>query len=347
MPQTLNPDNMGLSTASRARAVVGLCTLAFILSFFASGVIHGADEDFSYFPCPFKEDRPHGKWGYMDRAGKVVISPVYNDAFTFRDGLARVAGNNWKVGFIDVNGKMVIAPTFDDVTDFHDGMAQFTVSTGGGQTKSGYVDKKGRVVPPNFNTGFQFSEGLAAVSPDGKKWGFIDKTGKFVIEPMFQGEGSFSEGLAAVSPDGKKWGFIDKTGKFVIEPSIDGACGKTVLKFDEGLFCAKTDNREGFINRQGKMVIDTSGFLIAEEFHEGLAAAVPGEGDSHVQYIDKTGKPVIDLPINTAGGFSGPFTKDGVAKICSSFDQESYGGCGFIDRKGKFVIAPTLKSDSY
>ena len=45
-----------------------------------------------------------------------------------------------------------------------------------------------------------FSEGLAAVMGKNDKYGFIDKTGKFVIQPQFYRVGDFSEGLAAVEP---------------------------------------------------------------------------------------------------------------------------------------------------
>ena len=50
-----------------------------------------------------------------------------------------------------------------------------------------------------------------------KKYGFIDKNGKVVIEPQFDNVSAFSEGLAKVEKDGK-WGFIHKSGKVVIEP---------------------------------------------------------------------------------------------------------------------------------
>ena len=46
------------------------------------------------------------------------------------------------------------------------------------------------------------------------KWGYIDKTGKFVIEPKFEGAYPFSEGLAMVKV-GKAVGYIDKTGRYI------------------------------------------------------------------------------------------------------------------------------------
>ena len=61
------------------------------------------------------------------------------------------------------------------------------------------------------------------------KYGFIDKSGKVVIEPQFDDAEDFSEGLAQVGKDGK-WGFIDKSGKVVIEPQYD-----YVGDFSEGL----------------------------------------------------------------------------------------------------------------
>jgi WG containing repeat len=73
--------------------------------------------------------------------------------------------------------------------------------------KIGYIDKSGKVViPPEFDGGSRFSEGLAAVWI-GNKAGYIDKTGKFIIPPQFDFAYPFYEGLAEVEI-GDKYGYI-------------------------------------------------------------------------------------------------------------------------------------------
>ena len=57
----------------------------------------------------------------------------------------------------------------------------------------------------------------------GGKWGYIDNTGKMVIEPQFLMASRFNEDLAmVVEAKKKKVGYIDREGKFVIEPKFDG-----------------------------------------------------------------------------------------------------------------------------
>ncbi len=100
--------------------------------------------------------------------------------------------------------------------------------------KCGYKDRAGSIaIEPQFTDCLgNFHEGLAAVSLDvkGKRvWGFIDRTGKWVISPVYRQVGNFSEGLASVEEEGGKAGFIDRKGKFVIEPVFDKA-----LEFRDG-----------------------------------------------------------------------------------------------------------------
>jgi len=61
------------------------------------------------------------------------------------------------------------------------------------------------------------SVGLFPIILNGK-WGYIDTTGKIVINPQFDEAWWFSEGLARIKI-GDRWGYIDKTGKYVWEPT--------------------------------------------------------------------------------------------------------------------------------
>jgi hypothetical protein len=63
------------------------------------------------------------KWGFIDKTGKVIVTPKYDDAMSFSEGLARVLLNG-KVGLIDKTGKEIVPPKYDEVRDFHEGLAR-------------------------------------------------------------------------------------------------------------------------------------------------------------------------------------------------------------------------------
>jgi len=54
-----------------------------------------------------------------------------------------------------------------------------------------------------------------------KRYGFINKEGGIVIEPLFDSVGDFTEGIAEVwidVNDSGKMGYIDKLGIYIWEP---------------------------------------------------------------------------------------------------------------------------------
>jgi len=108
--------------------------------------------------------------------------------------------------------------------------------------KDGFIDKTGKIIiNPQFDYADFFEEGLARVRIGGK-YGFIDKTGKIVSNPQFDDAGVFREGLARVRIGGK-WGYIDKTGKIVIEPQFYYAGF-----FHEGLAEVEIGGKRGYID---------------------------------------------------------------------------------------------------
>ena len=114
--------------------------------------------------------------GYIDRTGKIVISPQFNEAHWFEDGLAVVKIGS-KFGFIDKTGKIVINPQFDQANWFEEGLSVVNIGD-----KWGYIDKTGKIViNPQFDSVSPFEDGLADVQI-GRKFVYIDKTGN-VISP--------------------------------------------------------------------------------------------------------------------------------------------------------------------
>ena len=162
---------------------------------------------------PFHFRAPHaakkdGKFGYIDKTGKMIITPQFDRAMSFCEGLGRV-GIGEKQGYVDETGKIVIPLQFDEAYPFHDGLA--AARTG---EKFGYIDKRGEfVIQPKFDHVEPFFEGIAAVDV-GEKWGYIDKKGKYIVEPQYDKVWPFNDGIAPVVREGT-YGYIEKTGKLI------------------------------------------------------------------------------------------------------------------------------------
>jgi hypothetical protein len=175
------------------------------------------------------------------------------------------------------------------------------------------------------------NDSLFAVTINGKQ-GFIDKTGKIIIEPKFLQCGfqtRFIDGLAVIcTKESDKAGFIDKAGKIVIEQKFNSA-----RNFSEGLATVyfgefamhRGYDKAGFIDKTGKVVVEPI-YDDVMDFSEGLAVV---RKDGKSGFIDKTGKIVISLQFDYAFSFS-----EGLANI---FVNGKY---GFIDKTGKIVIEP-------
>jgi len=214
------------------------------------------------------------KWGFIDKPGKLVIRPQFSRAWPFAEGRA-AAWTNGPNFYIDRTGKTVInklAGIEPDITFYYSGHFSEGVAAVGWdivsraglgttsrhRTRNVYIDKSGKLaVPPNFRPGGfyssagAFSEGLAAVRLErGKHFGYIDKTGTFVIKPQFPDAEAFSEGRAKVATDGK-CAFIDKTGNVVLK--LDYSFWR-VSSFHDGAASVVDGDKLGYIDKTGKFI---------------------------------------------------------------------------------------------
>lgn len=240
-----------------------------------------------------------GKYRFIDKTGKIVIQRQVDEAQPFTEGLALVKVGK-KYGFIDKTGNFVIQPQFDWAGGFSEGLA----SAGKGN-EHGFIDKSGKFViklPLGPGAILFFKEGLVWMGKDGKN-GLLDKTGKFTpVDLIFTDvPGRFSEGLARISSVGGKEGFVDKAGKWVIQPVFDA-----VGDFSEGLAIVRISNKRGFIDKTGKVVIEAqfnwaepfseglARVSVGEDYGSGGKAG----------FIDTTGKAVIELQFEDAASFT-------------------------------------------
>jgi len=303
-------------------------------------------EKLSIDTLSFSEDmakvKISGKWGFIDKTGKVIIKPKYDDASDFSEGLAKVnLGGKW--GYIDKMSNIVILPIFDYIEHFSEERAIVEIGS-----KYGLIDKTGKyVIEPKFDFIWDPLEGISLVE-SGDKWGYIEtKSGRVIVEQKYDGAGNFSEGLARVCIgckrtdafdfEGGKWGYIDKMGKMVIEMNYDDASD-----FSEGLARVNIRGKWGFIDMTSKIVIEAK-YDDATDFKNGLARINIGRKKDKIGlwelgvwsnrgkwgYIDKKGDIIIEPRFDEVS-----FFEEGLARVCIE------GKFGFIDKMGKMVIQP-------
>ncbi|MCX8122857.1 MAG: WG repeat-containing protein [Spirochaetes bacterium] len=163
------------------------------------------------------------KMGYINKQGEFVIPLRFDQDLyfvgDFKEGMASILSKkdkgNYKYGFINKQGDIIVDPIYEHTLRFSEGMANVKKND-----KWGYVNKQGiLVIEPKFKYSSNFKEGCAPVTEDGKKAGYIDYNGNWIISPQFDEAYEFNEGIARVIVDGNV-GYIDKSGRYVIQPTI-------------------------------------------------------------------------------------------------------------------------------
>lgn len=165
--------------------------------------------------------RLNGKYGIVNSEGKQIqpmgfdelrndvsdpSSKELPDMGSARDLHIRI-GDKW--GILTANGEQLAEVKFDSVGVFHDGLAVVKAAE-----RYGYIDRSGAIVIPiQWMTAYDFSEGLAALRVDKKHFQFIDTVGTVVIKSKkYDSVGRFRNGVCRVVKGGKvKW--IDTKGK--------------------------------------------------------------------------------------------------------------------------------------
>jgi hypothetical protein len=209
----------------------------------------------------YAKARKHGRWGYLDKHGKEVISFDYDHLGDFNGG--PIYGKKGTAFGVIINNTFILVDGVNRIWDFGDnGLAAARL-----EKSIGFINTSGEwVIRPQYTKARTFINGLAPVQ-FGKLWGYIDEKGEWVIQPLYIDAEVFSyDGLAPVKV--REWGFIDITGKMIIPPNYGITVGGgQMFNFSE----------KGFVNgfarvksKKGWAFIDTSGNLLGNRWFTNL-----------------------------------------------------------------------------
>jgi len=98
-----------------------------------------------------------------------------------------------------------------------------------------------------------------------------------LITPQFTRAGRFSQGLAAVELQNKS-GYINRTGQIVIGLKFDAA-----RDFSDGMAAVLIGDEWGYINLQGEIVIKPQ-YHTVESFRSGLALVITSKLSAYVDH---------------------------------------------------------------
>ncbi|RKP53991.1 WG repeat-containing protein [Cohnella endophytica] len=345
--------------------IIGALFIIFII--LATIIIANKKSDAKAMLYPIQVD---GKWGYINKKGKIVVEPTYAWADDFHDGIGIVQikdspdGSNdskeddsVKYGAIDNAGKMVVKPEYSSITAFNEDVAGAVIVDEMTYDLTYYIlDRTGKVLhtlPLDMNIasmlfngrGLQTqSEGMILVQDEPtEKYGYIDRYGKIIIPYQYNEAYSFSDGLALVKNDKNYYEYIDKTGRVIIDAS-KYISGKS---FSEGLAAVGVENKErstveyGYIDTKGNMKIEPK-YARAYRFSEGLAKVCVGDSinEYSIGYIDQSGAYKIGPTLND--NYEETLISEGLVPIAD-------GAGGYMNKEGKLSIDPvvTKVEDNY
>lgn len=179
--------------------------------------------------------------------------------------------------------------------------------------------------PKNVKISFagKFTDGRAPVY-NGNKWGYMDRSGTWVIQPRFEAALPFSEGIAPAK-NNDQWGFIDRSGEWILSSVSDAM---TRHSKTGPPFLVAENNRWIYKSSDGDTRIPYR-YQWATSFSEEKALV---EKNGEIGFIDGDGDTVIGFQFEDGRPFS-----DGLAAV------KKGGKWGYINQRGQFVIEPTYR----
>ena len=274
---------------------------------------------------------------FMDQSGKLLFEKAKNiyTIYGCTDGMIRCKVND-KYGYMDFKGNEIIITRYDDANDFVNGLAKAGKKTvaSGNTILYGFIDKKGNeIIPltyPSANLGL-FQYGLIkAKDPETNRFGYFDKTGKWVLQPIYL-EATNADGMSGVwvkMTDGKQH-YISKAGK---DFGIIDSKGEKYYFFGDSGYTTYEDADKPYVlmDKTGKVikVIDDCDGIYS--FSDGIAG-YKCKSTGKYGFLDLNGNKIITCEFDSFNGFV-----DGITKVSKTVDGKTKNG--YIDNKGNVIV---------
>lgn len=293
--------------------------------------------------APQKYENWQADWFLLDQQGKVLLQYDSKEVLSMKnggDGFLRLNRRYRTDMILDRKGNTQFTFDYHEIDRFSEGLAMVMDYEKG---KCGYVNTKGEeVIPLSFESADSFSEGLAAASVESPKqegetlWGYIDKTGNWVIKPQYGRAYAFQDGLAMVEDTDRNIGYIDKTGKVVVplrySEITDFWNGKAFAKEKSGeVFLIDTTGKKLKSVTTGKYMSGGGNGIISIEAEEQVA---PGRTEYVKLYFDENGR------ISEQDAEWRMRLSEGLAP----YQDKKTGKYGYVGEDGTWVIAPAFDS---
>jgi hypothetical protein len=279
------------------------------------------------------------QYGFIDAKGNWLFEKVKSvyTLYGCYEGMIMCTVSG-KYGYLDLKGNEVIVTKYDNANSFDkSGLAKVgkKSATSISTTLWGYVDKKGNeVIPVKYEGLGSFYGGLVyAKDAETNRYGFLDKTGKWILNPVYLDLLSFDEyGGVWVKQTDAKWHFINKAGKDY--GTLDDK-GSSYRYFSNQGYAVieNTDYPYVLIDKTGKTIKTIDDCDAVYSFSEGIAG-YKCKSNGKYGFVDLNGNKIISCEYDGFGAFS-----EGMARVDKKIDGKTK--VGYIDNKGN-IILPVL-----
>lgn len=187
--------------------------------------------------------------GFIDTTGNYLISPQFDEATLFKEGLA-VVNKNDSVFFINKENQNVFSTFYNDAFTFAYGNAPVNINN-----QWFLINRQGQKSAGPFEDLSEQSENIYIVKIN-SKYGAMDVYGNSIISPQYDRLGDFKNGFAYYL-NGGLYGFVSKTGL------ASKARYQWISDFDENkLAIVKFNNQFGLVNENDSIVLPTQYDLV-------------------------------------------------------------------------------------